>query len=213
MICSCHSSNWQSAIILLITGKKPMMCYSSSHSLFLWIAHSMQPRGRQLGSALDWKGIAQETLCTLPFYFKVRDSCGVLADCLLRKSLGYNRRTKYSMTSLLYSMRFSAKENCGCSPVSLPLKVAEPFCGFSDFCCYSPKADLTHFTLECDSSTDSGTWPFSCFVLFFSFFFRFRTMPEAYGSSQPRCPIGAVAAGLHHRHSNAGSKAHLQPTP
>ena len=33
--------------------------------------------------------------------------------------------------------------------------------------------------------------------------------PETYGGSQARGPIGAVAAGLHQSHSNAGPK----PTP
>ena len=37
--------------------------------------------------------------------------------------------------------------------------------------------------------------------------------PAAYGGSQARGPIGAVAAGLHHSHSNAESEPHLQPTP
>ena len=35
----------------------------------------------------------------------------------------------------------------------------------------------------------------------------------AYGGSQARGSIGAVAAGLYHGHSNAGSKPSLQPTP
>ena len=34
-----------------------------------------------------------------------------------------------------------------------------------------------------------------------------------YGSSQARGRTGAAAVGLHHRHSNAGSKQHLQPPP
>ena len=33
------------------------------------------------------------------------------------------------------------------------------------------------------------------------------------GGSQATGRMGAVAAGLHHRHSNAGAKLHLQPTP
>ena len=37
--------------------------------------------------------------------------------------------------------------------------------------------------------------------------------PAAYGGSQARGPIGAVATGLRQRHSNAGSEPHLQPTP
>ena len=35
----------------------------------------------------------------------------------------------------------------------------------------------------------------------------------AYGSSQARDGIGAVAAGLYHSHSNSGSELHLLPTP
>ena len=35
----------------------------------------------------------------------------------------------------------------------------------------------------------------------------------AYGDSQARGQIGAVAAGLLQSHSNAGPKLHLQPTP
>ena len=37
--------------------------------------------------------------------------------------------------------------------------------------------------------------------------------PAAYGSPQARGQIGAIAAGLHHSHSNTGSEPHLQPTP
>ena len=40
----------------------------------------------------------------------------------------------------------------------------------------------------------------------------FRAAPEAYGSSQAGGRIGAVAAHLHHSHSNTRSKLHLQPT-
>ena len=35
----------------------------------------------------------------------------------------------------------------------------------------------------------------------------------AYGGSQARDQIGAIAAGLRHRHSNARSEPRLQPTP
>ena len=37
--------------------------------------------------------------------------------------------------------------------------------------------------------------------------------PAAYGSSQARGLIGAVATGLRQSHSNAGSKPRLQPMP
>ena len=37
--------------------------------------------------------------------------------------------------------------------------------------------------------------------------------PTAYGASQARDPIGAVATGLRQSHSNTGSEPRLQPTP
>ena len=45
------------------------------------------------------------------------------------------------------------------------------------------------------------------------FFCLFRYTPGAYGSSQTRGQIGATAGGLHHSHSNVGSKLHLHPMP
>ena len=50
------------------------------------------------------------------------------------------------------------------------------------------------------------------FRIFF-FFFHFRVTPAAYESSPARGPIRAIAAGLHHSHSNVGSKPSLRPTP
>ena len=44
---------------------------------------------------------------------------------------------------------------------------------------------------------------------FFVFVFVFRVVPAAYGGSQARGQIGAVAAGLHHNHSNKGSELRL----
>ena len=49
------------------------------------------------------------------------------------------------------------------------------------------------------------------FVL--SFFAFSRAVPMAYGGSQVRSLIGAVAADLHQGRSNAGSKPNLRPTP
>ena len=49
------------------------------------------------------------------------------------------------------------------------------------------------------------------FLAFFFFFFPWAT-PTAYGSSQTRDGIRAVAASLHHSHSNARSELLLQPT-
>ena len=49
-------------------------------------------------------------------------------------------------------------------------------------------------------------------MCFFFFFCLLRAAPMAYGAFQARGQIGAVAASLHHRHSNARSKPCLQPT-
>ena len=51
-----------------------------------------------------------------------------------------------------------------------------------------------------------------CCVVFF-LFLPFRTTPMAYGRSQARGWIGAVASGLCHSHSNARSEPHPWPTP
>ena len=51
------------------------------------------------------------------------------------------------------------------------------------------------------------------FFLFFFFFCLFRAIPTAYGSSQARGQIRAIAAGLHHSHSNVGSEPCLWHTP
>ena len=51
------------------------------------------------------------------------------------------------------------------------------------------------------------------FLNFFFFFFFCLFGAAAYGGSQARGPIGAVAASLHHSHSNSGSKHCLQPAP
>ena len=52
-------------------------------------------------------------------------------------------------------------------------------------------------------------------VVFFFFFFGlfYRAAPEAYGGSQPRGQIGAVAAGLHHSHSNVVPEPHVPAIP
>ena len=46
-----------------------------------------------------------------------------------------------------------------------------------------------------------------------SFLVFSRAAPTAYGGSQARGPIGVVATGLRHSHSDVGSEPHLQPTP
>ena len=53
---------------------------------------------------------------------------------------------------------------------------------------------------------------FGIFLLFIYLFCLFAiswATPAAYGGSQARGLIGAVAAGLHHSHSNTGSEPHL----
>ena len=50
-------------------------------------------------------------------------------------------------------------------------------------------------------------------VFYFILFCRFRATYTAYGGSQARGQIRAVAAGLHHSHNNAGSEPHPRPTP
>ena len=46
------------------------------------------------------------------------------------------------------------------------------------------------------------------FHYFILIFLLFRATSVAYGGSQARGQIGAMAAGLHHTHSNAGSLTH-----
>ena len=58
--------------------------------------------------------------------------------------------------------------------------------------------------LICQS--DEGVGLDKCISNFF-FFFLLRAVPTACGSSQ------AIAAGLHHSHSNIRSEPRLQPTP
>ena len=50
-------------------------------------------------------------------------------------------------------------------------------------------------------------------LFYFVYFYFFRATPMAYGGSQARDWIGAVAASLHHSHSNPRSEACLRPTP
>ena len=51
------------------------------------------------------------------------------------------------------------------------------------------------------------------YLFIYLFIFLFRTTAVGYGRSQARGQIGAVAASLHHSHSNMGSKPNLWPTP
>ena len=47
----------------------------------------------------------------------------------------------------------------------------------------------------------------------FSLFALSRAASAAYGGSQARGPVGAIATGLHHSHSSVGSELRLRPTP
>ena len=89
---------------------------------------------------------------------------------------------------------------------------------------YFGAKSLTLFCLQFPSP--NSKWFF--FVFVFVFFFCLLSFvvvvvvvivaiswaaPTAYGGSQARGLIGAVATGLRQSHSNAGSKPRLQPTP
>ena len=77
------------------------------------------------------------------------------------------------------------------------------------------------YVLYMYSFTQPRRWPnlFSIgnvgfqFLMYFNFLGGlFRAAPAAYGGSQARDRMRAVATGLHHSHSNAGSQPLLQPT-
>ena len=63
------------------------------------------------------------------------------------------------------------------------------------------------------SSLLTSSFSFFFFLFLFFVFYLFRATPTAYGGSQARGLIGAVAADLHQSHSNTGSELHLQPAP
>ena len=74
-------------------------------------------------------------------------------------------------------------------------------------------ADCHHW--ECQPhGTNSSEFLKEKLFLFFVFCFGLsRAAPAAYGGSQARGQIGAVAASIHHSHSNARSEPRLRPTP
>ena len=81
-----------------------------------------------------------------------------------------------------------------------------PFCVFQwqlDLLLHNCRAQVSGFVWtqeKCRRSLRNS-------ALFFFFFFLFRATPAAYGGSQARGPIRAVAAGLYHSHSNVGSES------
>ena len=52
-----------------------------------------------------------------------------------------------------------------------------------------------------------------CFFVVVVVVCLFRAIPTAYGGSQTKGRIGAIATGLQHSHSNARFEPHLWPTP
>ena len=74
-----------------------------------------------------------------------------------------------------------------------------------------------HFYQSCMRVPFSWHPPLAFVVCILFFFFGLFAISwvasTAYGGSQARGLIGAVAAGLHQSHSNAGSELCLQPTP
>ena len=69
------------------------------------------------------------------------------------------------------------------------------------------QTDLWQDALRPREKDKEGRWGSVCL------FCIFRAIPTAYGGSQPRGWIGAVAAGLCQSHSNSGSEPCLQHTP
>ena len=60
--------------------------------------------------------------------------------------------------------------------------------------------------------TPSAAPPPELTTFIYLLIFLFRATPAACGNSWARGLMGAAAAGLHHSHSTAGSKLHLQCT-
>ena len=69
---------------------------------------------------------------------------------------------------------------------------------------------LTVINPEESRCSQEATFSFSFFFSFFFVFCPFRAAPLAYGGSQARGLIGAVAAGLCQSHSNARSQLRLR---
>ena len=69
------------------------------------------------------------------------------------------------------------------------------------------------YTVFLQGEVDGDSLEMFSIIIIICLFVFSRAAPTAYGGSQARGPIGAVAAGLDHSHSNMGSKPHRQPTP
>ena len=86
-----------------------------------------------------------------------------------------------------------------------------PLFGESGLSC-SPSS-LISFSRANSLFSEIKHYYFSYFYFIFCLFAVSWAAPTAYGGSQARSLIGAVAAGLHQSHSDAGSEPHLRPTP
>ena len=67
-------------------------------------------------------------------------------------------------------------------------------------------------SLQSDSSAQTHVPIFYLFI-YLSFFSISGATLTAYGGSQARGPIGAIATGLRQSHTNVASKPRLRPTP
>ena len=72
---------------------------------------------------------------------------------------------------------------------------------------------VTNLEQEIAPLTDENTNVTMKLDFFFGLFAFSSATLAAYGGSQTRVLIGAIATGLHQSHSNAGSQPRLQPTP
>ena len=81
---------------------------------------------------------------------------------------------------------------------------------FSIHSSFSTRTPITYIISKMPNKSEVGF-----FVVFLVFCFCFcflRAAPVAFGNSQARGQIGAVADGLYHTHSKARSEPFLQPT-
>ena len=79
----------------------------------------------------------------------------------------------------------------------------------SSFLTPSPLPHFSSFCADCPVQNQLETKLPESSLFFFCLFAFSGAAPAAYGGSQARGLIGAVDAGLHHRHSNAGSERNL----
>ena len=83
----------------------------------------------------------------------------------------------------------------------------------SSACLFPPCAFHLYLTLVIHIKKSSGENAHEFGRMNSFFFFLYRAAPVAYGGSQARGQIRAVAASLRHSHRNAGYEPHLQLTP